>query len=119
MDADQLLTELRRELPDLAVELDDEALRGLVYLQVGAFARYTQRLIDAGDRHQAIRCFALADRAAQHGDDQVQNAIGVGFLEHLNFRDGKVRRGWAFALLPSSLRAAAATLGIAEGYRPS
>ncbi len=51
------------------------------------------------------------------GDDDVRNAIGVAFLEHLNFQDGKVRREWAFALLPAGLRAAAGSLGIAAGSR--
>lgn len=118
MDEEQLLDALRREFPELAEELDDELIRGLFYLQVGAFTRYVQRLIDTGAKAEVLHCFAVAERGNRDGNDRVQNAVGVAFLEHLNFQDGKVSRAWAFALLPPSLRGAAASLGIAAGYRP-
>jgi hypothetical protein len=117
VDAELFLGDLRREFPDLGAYLDDEANRGLFYVQVGTFASYVQRLIDGGMRAEVQHCFAVADLAIREGDGEVQNAIGVAFLEHLNFQDGKVRRGWAFGLLPANLKSAAASLGIAEGYR--
>ena len=67
--------------------------------------------------HVGERCFGVADRANRDGDDEVRNAIGLAFLAHLNFHDGKVQRAWAFALLPASLKEAAGSLGIAAGYR--
>jgi hypothetical protein len=117
VDGEQLLELLRWEFPDLVEELDEDSSRGLVYIQLGTLARFAQAAIDRGEKTLVERCFALADRAKREGDDDVVNAVGVAFLEHLNFQNGKVRREWAFALMSPSLRAAAATLGIAEGYR--
>ena len=113
----ELLDQLRQAFPDVADELDEESSQGLPYVQLGTFARYVQRAIDAGTRAEVERCFAVIDRGNREGDDDVQNAIGVAFLEHLNFQDGKVRREWAFDLLPASLRTAAKSLGIGPGYR--
>jgi hypothetical protein len=117
VDGEQFLERLRQEFPVLVEELDEESSRELLYVQLGAFARYVQRGIDAGAKAEVERCFAVADRANREGDVEVQNAIGVAFLEHLNFQDGKVRRAWAFALLPAGLKAVAGSLGIAAGYR--
>ncbi len=117
MDGCEFVAELSREFPDIAEELDDETCQDLLYVQTGVFARYTQTAIDHGDRGLTARCFLAADRAAAGGDDAVRNAIGVSFLEHLNFQDGKVRREWAFDLLSERLKADAAGLGVAPGYR--
>jgi hypothetical protein len=113
----QFLEQLRQTLPDRAEELDEESSQGLLYVQLGSFARYVQRAVDTGAMAEVERCFDVIERANREGDDDVQNAIGVAFLEHLNFQNGKVRREWAFALLPASLRTAADSLGIAPGYR--
>jgi len=118
VDGEQFLDHLRQEFPGLVEELDEETSQGLLYLQLGTFARYAQTAIDTGAKAEVERCFAITDRANREGDDDVQNAIGIAFLGHLNFQDGKVRREWAFALLPAGLKGAAASLGIAEGYRP-
>ena len=92
---------LRMRFPDIRV---DESMRGLLYMEVGTFARYTQRHIDANDRDGVEQCFAFAREAWMGGDDEVQNALGVAYLEHLNFKDGKVARRWALDALPQPLR---------------
>ena len=117
MDDQAFLADLRWDFPDLADEIDAPSVQGLFHLQVTAFARYVQEFIDAEAATEVRRCFAVADRATRDGDPMVQNAIGVAFLEHLNFQDGKVRREWAFSALPPNLRAAAVSLKIAPGYR--
>ena len=117
MDAAEFMRELREEFPPLRKDLDQEGWAGFLYLETGSFARYAQHAIDEHDTALVRRCFDFADRAARDGDDQVQNAIGVSFLEHLNLQDGKVPREWAWELLTSGLHANAASLGVGPGYR--
>ena len=73
--------------------------------------------MDSGDRTRMLKCFDFARRAWMDCDPDVQNALGVSYLEHLNFDDGKVPRVWAFALLAPPLQAEAETLGVRPGYR--
>lgn len=117
MDAAEFMRRLREEFPDLREDLDQEDWTGLLYLEARAFARHAQQGIDEHDEVLVRRFFEFADCAARHGDDQVQNAIGVAFLEHLNLQDGKVPRAWAWELLTSRLQADAASLGVGPGYR--
>jgi hypothetical protein len=42
-----------------------------------------------GDRAEVAKHFEFVRRADLAGDSEVQNALGVSYLEHLNFRDGK------------------------------
>ena len=53
----------------------------------------------------------IAAHENEIGDDEVQNVLGVSYIEHLNFRDGKVARMWAFGELPDALKEAAVELG--------
>jgi len=105
---------MRIEFPDLVDELDDETWCGLLHVETGCFARYTMTALDSGDRPKVKRCFDFARHAWMNGD---QNALGVSYLEHLNFADGKAPRSWAFALLAPPLRHAAEQLGVSPGYQ--
>jgi len=40
------------------------------------------------------------------GTADVENALNVSFLEHLNFRDGKCKRAWAYNKMPPAMRKA-------------
>ncbi len=117
MDGEQFVLLIRQEFPELVEELDAEWNAGLVHVQAGVFAAYVRRAVDDGATDLVRRCFAVAERAEAEGDDTVLNAVGLSFLRHLNFQDGKVRREWAFELLPPRLRATADSLGVAVGYR--
>jgi hypothetical protein len=115
--ASEFMAAMRAEFPDLVDELDDETWRGLLHVEMGCFARYTMAAVDSGDRAAVTKCFHFARRAWTDGDHDVQNALAVSYLEHLNFADGKVPREWAFSLLAPALRAEAGQLGVAPGYR--
>ncbi len=107
------MNELRQRFPTLAPTLDQEDWRGLLHIETGRFAAFCQEAIDAGDRELVQKCYSFACHAAMEGTNEVQNAIGVSFVEHLNFQDGKVARRWAYHLLPPRLKADAKALGVA------
>ncbi|MCC6738344.1 MAG: hypothetical protein IT452_04815 [Planctomycetia bacterium] len=77
---------------------------GLLHLEMCEFARLAQAAIDAGDRATLTRTFRNAERHFVTGRPALRNAIAVSFVEHLNFTDGKVRRGWAWEALPAALQ---------------
>jgi hypothetical protein len=62
--------------------------------------------------------FEFVRKADLTGDSTVQNAVGVSYLEHLNFRDGKRHRSWAWDLLPEPLREEARSLGVEPSRLP-
>ena len=104
MHRSEFLVELKREFPDVREDVNQE--HGLLHLEVAAFARRTQRAIDEQDREAVSRAFKLAAKCLTDGDSKLQNAIGVSYLEHLEFRDQKVARSWAYEQMPQSLRGA-------------
>ena len=99
-------------IPEIAGFIGDPEVDGLHYLHFGELARVCQAAIDDSDRAFVKRCCAFVDEAARLGDDEVQNAVGVAFVEHLNLFDGKVPRQWAFEFLSPQLREAAFSLGL-------
>jgi hypothetical protein len=117
VNGDGFMAALRTAFPELAPELDDETWRGLLHIETGCFARYTQDAIDRQDQQEVARCTEFALVAWSQGSSEVQNALGVSFLEHLNFADGKKPRQWAFDVIRGPLRDAAIGLGINAGYR--
>lgn len=95
---------IKEAFPSLRSELEDETWAGLLHLEVGCFAAFTQQCIDAEDRDGVRRCFDLADSVFANCDASVKNAMYVSYLEHLDFSDGKKKRAWAFEGLPPRLK---------------
>ncbi len=104
VDFTKMLAILLKQFPEIAEDLTDDDLAGLGYMQVACFMRYTQRQIDEGRKPELQRCFDTARRFMLEGDDELQNAMGVAYLEHLNLKDGKRPRRWALAVMPEPLR---------------
>ena len=94
---------LIEEFPGLEEDITDENWAGLVHLEASSFARYTQRQVDQGDKVELKRCFEVARKLVLEGDESIENAMHVSYLEHLNLRDGKIARSWALDLLPEPL----------------
>jgi hypothetical protein len=80
---EEFVAAARIEFPELSSVLDDDPL---FYLQVGSLASHTQAAIDDGDRAEVRKHFEFVRKADLAGDSDVQNALGVSYLEHLNFR---------------------------------
>ena len=110
MTSEEFIAAARLEFPELSSAFDDDA--ELFYLQVASLRRHTQAAIDAGDRAGVKKHFEFIRRAELNGDWGVHNALGVSYLEHLNFQDGKRHRSWAWDLIPEPLKANARNLGV-------
>jgi len=87
------LKELKESFPDLRSEIN--AQHGLLHLEVHVFTDFVQRGIAARNAEEVASCFKLAEKYFRDGNDHLQNAIGVSFLEHLNLQNAQ----WAWELL--------------------
>ena len=58
---------------------------GLLHLEMGTFSRFAQKAIDHNDLDTLKRCYGLLAGIMETAPSEVDNAIHVSFLEHLNF----------------------------------
>ena len=98
----EFLKELTSIFPQLTHELNQQL--GLLHLEVHVFTRFVQSLIVTGDKSNLTKAFQIADKYLREGNGDITNALAVSFLEHLNFKDGKVSRSWAEEYLSASLK---------------
>jgi len=101
---------LIREFPDIEEDITDETWAGLTHLETSSFARYTQYQVENRNESELKRCFEIARKLMLDGDESIQNAMHVSYLEHLNLKDGKVPRGWVLDLMPEPLSSAYRTI---------
>ena len=71
------------EFPQLHEELAEAG--GLLHLEMAALSRLAQKAIDHNDGDTLMRCYELLARTMITAPSEVDNAIRVSFLEHLNF----------------------------------
>ena len=90
------------EFPALAAAFDEDS--SLPYIDMGAFATFTQRAKGRGDWARYQGCIQLAHRFFVNADEDLKNAFYVAYLEHLDF-DG-LRGPQAWKHLSPTLRAA-------------
>jgi len=102
LDWSDFLKELKETFPQLRDELNQQD--GLLILEITVFTNFVQSLINAGEKDLLLKAFHLVDKYLREGNREVVNDLGVSFLEHLNFTDGKAPRSWAMAYMPSNLR---------------
>ena len=57
---------------------------GLLHVQMGVFARFTQQAIDQGDFNTLDQCLALAHRMFHDANPELKNAFYVSYLENLD-----------------------------------
>ena len=88
------------EFPELREEFEEED--GLPHLQMGAFARFTQVAKGRADWETYERCAQLADRLWGCADEELNNALYVSYLEHLDFEGSRGPKAWS--LLSPRLR---------------
>jgi hypothetical protein len=112
MDALAFVAHVGARHPDIADEVGALDAAPNATLAAGALARLTRRAIDAGERPTVSACFDTVLVAWDEGDNSVQNSIGLSYLRNLNFKDGRVRREWAWQLLHPRLQDAAQSAGV-------
>lgn len=76
--------QLKKQFPTLVDELNDPIWKGLLHLEMSAFARYTQQKINEMDHDESKRCFIFIDEVGNNCSDEILNAIGVSFFEHID-----------------------------------
>jgi hypothetical protein len=79
--------------PDLAQDLVEAD--GLLHLEMGAFASFMQRAKGRADWELYRRGVRLADTLWSISDPALLNALGVSFLEHLDFNGPRGSAAWA------------------------
>ena len=92
--------------PTLADHLLDEDLDGLLHVQIGAFSHFSQATIDEQDAVTWERVVETFMELWKDCSADVTNALNVSFLEHLNFKDNRHRRAWAYEAMPNPMREA-------------
>lgn len=78
----------------------------MLHLQIGVLARFAQSVIDDGDKEAWQEIGRVFEEIRKSGTPEVENALNVAFLEHLNFKDKKKMRSWAYRAMPPSMRRA-------------
>jgi hypothetical protein len=71
------------EFPQLHEEFAEA--EGLLHLEMGTFRRFAQNAIERNDLDTLKRCYGLLAGIMTTAPSEVENAIYVSFLEHLNF----------------------------------
>ena len=96
------LDNVLHEFPELRGNVDD--YDGLLHPELGAFAQFTQRAKGRADWDTYARCVRLIDHLLVDADRELENAIHVSYLEHLDFAGPRGPSAWA--LLSPRLQAA-------------
>ncbi len=92
------LKELKERWPELISRLNDQG--NLTHMEVSIFLEIVQYNIDTMNRKLVKECFVVLEKYLKNGSQELQQAIGVSFLEDLNLNDSKkTSRSWAFDLL--------------------
>ena len=71
------------EFPQLREEFDEA--EGLLHLEMATFSRFAQRAIERNDLDTLKGCYRLLAGIMKTAPPEVENAIYVSFLEHLDF----------------------------------
>jgi hypothetical protein len=101
-DRSQLVRDLKAAFPQITSELNAERER--LHFEVEVFRRLAQRAIFDGDRDLAAKCFSLAAAYLTEGNSEVRDAIGVFFVEPIEFGSPPNEPRWAWDALPDVLK---------------
>ncbi len=118
IDKDRFVEIVLAEFPQLGEEFVEN--EDLLHLQMAAFSHLAKNAIDTNETETLLKCYEIAGKILEKADSDVENAIYVSFLEHLEF-DNSAYRVKAKKLLPPILRKASEELEehfkkLAESY---
>ncbi|GAB3723903.1 hypothetical protein GCM10027594_04920 [Hymenobacter agri] len=95
------LQSLAESFPEIAEEVLDEDYAGLIHLQVGAMARYGNRLIQTGRFDELQKLFDFFHHTVTKVDSNTENALYVSFLEHIDMAGESEKAKQARSILPA------------------
>jgi hypothetical protein len=78
--------------PELAEEFGE--WHDLLHLKMGSFSHIAQAAKGAGDWDKYTRCMQLADELVRDPAPDMENALNVSFLEHLDFEGPRGSKAW-------------------------
>ena len=87
------------EFPELRGDLEAEWNRGLLHCEMGELARHAREAKELGNWDTFGRAVQLANRCLLEGDEAVDNAVYVSFLESIDFDGRNGQQAWN--LLPN------------------
>jgi len=93
---------LLKEFP--AIKEDVESSNGFPYIEMSAFAQFTQRAKGAADWVTYEKAVKLAAKFIDNADKGLDSELRVSFLEHLDFEGPRGPTAWR--LLPINLQRA-------------
>ena len=99
---ENLIVALVAEFPELRGELED--CGGVLHMQLGAFAAFTQAAKGRGDLPTYERCLKLADQLFAQANAELAAAVRGSYLEHLEFEGSLGPAAWK--LVPPRLQGA-------------
>jgi hypothetical protein len=106
----EFLEQLTAEFPELAAAIIDEGM-GLLHLEVAAFRRVTENAMDAGKLWAAEKHFRFVERVLRDAAPDVENALGVSYVEDLALGECTSKRYRAVKeRMPAKLRAQMASI---------
>lgn len=110
MSTDQFVAMLLHEVPGVQAvvreHLEDNDGELLLHLLIADLRRYAMQAFDADESDVLGRLLGVVDRAMHDGDDSVENAIAVSFVEDTGWWDDATQP--FIAAWPEGLRAEAA-----------
>jgi hypothetical protein len=93
MTAEQFVHQLEEQVPEarpvLAEHLEDQEGELLLHLLLADLLRLAVQRFHSDERDVADRCLLLVDRALREGDEYVQNAVAVSFVENVGVFPGE------------------------------
>ena len=97
---EELIELIIKEFPPTKEDILDEIYEGLIHLQVGVLADYTNQCIQKSRFDEVSRIFQFFDAVIDKVDSETDNAFYVSFLEHIDMDDGSNKQNEAIKLLP-------------------
>ena len=98
---ERFLKSLKHEFPHLIEDLEDPMIKGLLHVQMGAFSRYAQELINTKNEIEYVKVITFIGKVNNNCTDKIEKAIYVSFFENLDFTD---KKKWAHSILPPKLK---------------
>ncbi len=101
----EFLKMISDHFPETTEEINDPDYEGLIYIQVGILAKYTNDCIAKYRMDEVQKVFQFFDTVIAKVDSETENALFVSFLEHLEMDGVSQREKDALKLLPRKFQA--------------